>query len=197
MTADRDPNQSPNSRTGDAGATLAGDWALVGEIVGVFGIRGELKVHPQSDYAERFAPGSAVYLGTRHERRVITACRVHGAQVILAIEGCATANDAERLRGQRLTIPTSELAALPTDQFYQHDIIGLRVELLDGRALGVISDIIPSSASDLYVVRDPATGQERLLPAVKEFIHDVDLAARVMRVTPIPGLFDEDAEEAR
>lgn len=191
MTADHDPNPNLNNP-----ASLE-DWAVVGEVVGVFGIRGELKVRTLSDFAERFAPGSAVYLGPRHERRVITTSRVHGAQVIIAIEGCASANDAERLRGQSLSVPTAELAALAADQFYQHDIIGLRVERLDGQLLGVISAIIPSGSSDLYVVRDPATGQERMLPAVKEFVHEVDLAARVMRVTPIPGLFDDNAEEAR
>ncbi len=191
MTEDRDPNPSQNS------AATTGDWAAVGEIVGVFGVHGELKIRPLTDYAERFALGGAIYLGERHERRVITSSRAQGTQFIIGIEGCVTANDAERVRGQSLFIPTAELATLNSDQFYQHDIIGLRVERMDGKELGVITDIIPSGANDLYVVRDEVSGQERLLPAVKAFIRDVDLAAGVMRVDPIPGLFDEESEEAR
>lgn len=191
MTEDRDQNASRNNTPSTE------DWADVGEIVGVFGIRGELKVRPRTDFAERFAPGSAIYLGERHERRVITSSRAHGAQFVIGLEGCSTANDAERLRGQPLTIPSAELTALTAGQFYQHDIIGLRVERMDGKALGVITDIIPGGANDLYAVRDPVSGQERLLPAVKEFIREVDLAKRVMRVEPIPGLFDEESEEAR
>jgi 16S rRNA processing protein RimM len=116
---------------------------------------------------------------------------------VIALEGCATATDGERLRGQPLAVPSAELAALPAGQFYQHDIIGLRVERMDGKTLGVVTGIIPSGSSDLYVVRDEAGGQERLLPAVKAFIREVDVAAGVMRIEPIPGLFDEDAEEAR
>jgi len=173
------------------------DWAAVGEIVGVFGVRGEVKVRPLTDFADRFASGATIYLGARHERRVITSSRAQGAQFIIGLEGCVTVNDAERLRGQPLAIPASELAALSAGQFYQHDIIGLRVERMDGKPLGVITGIIPSGANDLYVVRDEASGQERLLPAVKAFIQDVDLAAGVMRVEPIPGLFDEESEEAR
>src|SRR5512146_297228 len=164
MTADRDPNAKRNS------AVSTDEWAAVGEIVGVFGVHGELKIHPLTDFAERFALGAAIYLGARHERHVITTSRAQGTQFIIGLEGCATANDAERLRGQLLTIPATELAALASGQFYRHDIIGLRVERMDGKTLGVIADIIPSGASDLYVVRDEASGQERLLPAVKAFI---------------------------
>jgi 16S rRNA processing protein RimM len=191
MTADHDPNASQNS------APSTEDWATVGEIVGAFGVRGEVKIHPLTDFAGRFARGASIYLGDRHERRVITTSRAQGTQYIIGLEGCATANDAERLRGQRLFIPITELAALDAGQFYQHDIIGLRVERVDGKPLGVITDIIPGGANDLYVVRDEARGQERLLPAVKAFIRDVDVAAGVVRVEPIPGLFDEEADEAR
>ncbi len=191
MTADHDPNASQNN------PTATEDWADVGEIVGVFGVHGELKVRPRTDFAGRFARGAVIYLGERHERRVITSSRAQGAQYIIGLEGCATANDAERLRGQTLAIPSAELTTLPADQFYLHDIIGLRVERMDGKALGVITAIIPGGAYDLYVVRNPDTGQERLLPAVKAFIRGVDLAGGVMRVEPIPGLFDEEAEEAR
>lgn len=191
MTADHDLSASQNS------AASAEDWAIVGEIVGVFGVHGAVKVRPLTDFAGRFTPGATVYLGARRERRAITSARAQGAQYIIGLEGCATANDAERLRGQPLFIPTAELAALEAGQFYQHDIIGLRVERVDGKPLGVITSIIPSGANDLYVVRDEAHGQERLLPAVKAFIRDVDLAAGVMRVEPIPGLFDEESEEAR
>ena len=194
MTADRDPNDSQNSDT------PMEDWATVGEIVGAFGVHGEVKVRPLTDFAGRFARGATIYLGDRHERRVITASRAQGAQgaqYIIGLEGCATANDAERLRGQRLSIPTSELAELDAGQFYQHDIIGLRVERVNGKPLGIITGIIPGGANDLYVVRDEASGQERLLPAVKAFIRDVDLAAGVMRVETSPVLFDEEADEAR
>ena len=191
MTADRDQNPSPNSAP-----AASSDWAAVGEIVGAFGVHGELKVRPLSDFAARFTTGATLYLGERHERRVITSARAQGAQYIIGLEGCESANDAGRLRGQPLAIPTAELSTLAASQFYQHDIIGLRVERMNGEPLGVITEIITSGAGDLYVVRDQATGQERMLPAVREFIREVDVVAGVMRVTPIPGLFDDEASVA-
>ena len=173
------------------------DWALVGEIVGVFGVHGELKVRPLSDIPERFAIGGVLYLGDRHEPHTITKARLRPGSHIIALSGVESANDAERLRGQLLAIPSSALASLAPDQFYQHDILGLRVEHVNGSPLGVIVDIINTGASDLYVVRNEATGAERMLPAVKAFIKEVDVAAGVVRVEPIPGLFDDEAVEDR
>ncbi|HEX8997320.1 MAG TPA: ribosome maturation factor RimM [Ktedonobacterales bacterium] len=177
-------------------ATTPDDWAQVGEIVGVFGVHGELKVRPLSDFPERFSVGGALYLGDKHEPHTITSARLRPGSHILALSGIESATDAERLRGQRLYVPASELAPLASDQFYQHDMLGLKVEHINGAALGVIVDILNTGASDIYVVRDETTGAEHMLPAVKEFIKQVDLAAGVVRVEPIPGLFDEGAEQA-
>ncbi|HEY7974654.1 MAG TPA: ribosome maturation factor RimM [Ktedonobacterales bacterium] len=172
------------------------EWALVGEIVGVFGVRGELKVRPLSDFPERFAVGATLYLGDRHAPHTITRSRLRPGSHIIALSGIESANDAERLRGQTLSVPADALAPLAPDQFYQHDVVGLRVERVDGSPLGVIVDILNAGPNDLYVVRDEQRRTERLLPAVKAFIKQVDLDAGVMRVEPIPGLFDDEAEVA-
>jgi len=174
----------------------AGDWVEVGEIVGVFGVRGEVKVRPLSDFAERFAVGATLYLGDEHIPHTITKARLRPGSHVLGLSGIESANDAERLRGQALAVPAGALAALAPDQFFQHDVIGLRVEHVNGAPLGVITDILSMGPHDTYVVRD-AQGVERMLPAVKAFIKQIDLAAGVMRVEPIPGLFDENADEAR
>ncbi len=182
---------------GDAQSRDAGDeWALVGEIIGVFGVRGELKERPLSDFAERFAVGATLYLGDAHTPHTITSARLRPGIHILALSGITSANDAERLRGKALAVPAADLSPLAPDQFYQHDVVGLRVERINGERLGVVVDILEAGSTDLYVVRAD-DGAEHLLPAVKEFIKQVDLTAGVMRVEPIPGLFDNAADEAQ
>lgn len=174
----------------------AGDWVEVGEIVGIFGVRGEVKVRPLSDFAERFAVGATLFLGDEHSPHTITKARLRPGSHVLGLSGIESANDAERLRGQALAVPADALATLAPDQFFQHDVVGLRVEHVNGALLGVITDILSMGPHDTYVVRD-TQGVERMLPAVKAFIKQVDLAAGVIRVEPIPGLFDENADEAR
>ncbi len=178
-------------RTGDD------TWALVGEIVGVFGVRGAVKIRPLSDFPARFAVGVTLYLGDQRTPHTIVEARLRPGSHVLTLSGIESATEAERLRGQFLSIPTAALLPLAPDQFYQHDVLGLRVEHINGAQLGVIVDILSAGPTDIYVVRDERSGEEHMLPAVKAFIKQVDLAAGVVRVEPIPGLFDENTEEAQ
>jgi 16S rRNA processing protein RimM len=174
------------SRASDASE----DWAAIGTIAGAFGLHGDLKVQPLTDFPERFEHTSTVYVGTARAARRVTSARLHGRLVILHLEGIETATDAAKLRGQQLAIPAGELVALPRDSYYLHDLIGLRVLHVDGTPLGAVADVITGGGNDLFVVRTPQGG-EVLLPAVKEFVRSVDLADGVIRIAPIPGLFDD------
>jgi 16S rRNA processing protein RimM len=165
-------------------------------IAGVFGLRGELKVRPLTDFPERFARTPTIYLGDDHTPHQVESARTQKELVILRLAGISSIEHAEPLRGQRLWIPEAELNPLAADQFYQHDLIGLRVEDLAGDTLGTISDVLSGSGNDLFAVRTPQ-GREVLVPIVKAFVKAVDLAAGVIRIEPIPGLFDETAEEGR
>lgn len=173
------------------------DWVAVGEVVAPFGMRGELKVRPLTDFPERFARTATIYSGAEHTPHAVEAARIHGDQVILRLAGVTTIADAEALRGTTLWIPASELLPLPPDTYYLHDLVGLRVRHVDGRALGVVGDVLTGAGNDLLVVRDTPSGAETLLPAVKEFIKRVDVAGGELLVEPIPGLFDDRSEEAR
>lgn len=173
--------------------TPGDDWAAIGVIANIFGIHGDLKVHPLTDFPDRFARTEAVYLGGSMRRYPVTSARLHKTMVVLHLAGVETANDAEALRGKTLYIPASELLPLPADQYYHHDLVGLRVVHVNGRELGIVSNMLSAGANDLFVVRDAQTGAETLLPAVKDFIRSVDIPGGVITVDPIPGLFDDAA----
>lgn len=182
---------------GAAGADGGNDWVAVGEVTAPFGIHGELKVRPLTDFPERFARTETLYLGKDHSPHAVEAARIHGAQVVLRVAGIASVAEAEALRGETLWVPAAELVALPQDSYYLHDLIGLRVRHVDGRVLGVVGDVLTGTGNDLLVVRDTQTGAETLLPAVKEFVKRVDIEGGELLVEPIPGLFDDRFEEAR
>lgn len=184
-------------RTASPTTSLAESWVAIGEIVGPFGVRGELKVSLSTDFPERFLRTPIVYIGDSHTPYAVLGARLHKGQALLRLEGIDAVEGVERLRGKRLAIPEAEITPLPPDQFYQHDLIGLRVERMDGRSLGIVAEIVTGGGGDLFLVRDERSGTETLLPAVKEFVKGIDLGARVMRVEPIPGLFDDQADEAR
>jgi 16S rRNA processing protein RimM len=169
------------------------DWVAVGSIVGTFGVHGQLKVEPLTDVPDRFEQLPAVYLGDERRKLRVEGAHPHKRQILLQLEGIADMTAAERLRGQLLWIPAAEIAPLPPDQYYIHDLLGQRVEHVNGKALGRVTDVLTGTGNDLLVVRNDETGAETLVPAAKAFIKSVDLAAGVLRLDPIPGLFDDEA----
>jgi 16S rRNA processing protein RimM len=180
-----------------ASATANEEWVTIGRIVALFGLRGEVKVIPQTDIPDRFSQLHEVYLGPEHQRRRISkASPYKGTMLRLGLAGIDSANAAEPLIGQEITIPLAQLPTLPADQYYIHDLIGLRVESSSGQTLGVIADILATGANDVYVVRETGAGREVLVPAVKEMVRRVDIAAGVVVIDPLPGLFDDRFEEA-
>src|SRR5262249_50770831 len=154
--------------------------AAIGDIVGAFGLRGELKVESLSDVPGRFARLETIYLGEKHAPYRVLRAHTHKHQVLLQLEGITDRTSAEGLRGLRLWIPVAELASLPADQFYLHDVLGLRVQHINGQRLGTVADVITTGAHDLFVVRDTHSGAEVLLPVVKAFVKSIDLAGGVV-----------------
>ena len=171
-------------------------WIAVGEIVGAFGIRGEIKVFPLTDFPERFAQTPTLYLGDGRIPYAVQRARQHQRVVLLKLEGVDEMTTAERLRGVTLWIPEAERMPLSADQFYLSDVVGLRVEHINGQPLGEVVDFITGGGNDLFVVRATSGGREVMLPAVREFIRELDIPGGVLRVDPIPGLFDDRAENA-
>src|SRR6202035_637442 len=95
-----------------------------------------------------------------------------------------------------LYIPLSQLAKLPPDSYYQHDILGLHVFTLDDKPLGTIVDIIVTGSNDVYSIKTSA-GTQQLIPAIKDVIKQIDLIRHTMHIDPIPGLLDNDTKQER
>lgn len=169
------------------------EWATIGKIVAPFGVRGEVKVLSLSDIPGRFMAFKDIYLGSQHARYTIVAARPTRNEVyILKFSGIDDIDAAETLRNHDLSIPLDQLAELPPDSYYQHDILGLRVSTLHGHEVGSIVDIIATGSNDVYVI-DAPSGKQILIPAIKEVIRQVDLVRKVMYIDPISGMIDDDA----
>ena len=176
------------------------EWATIGKVVAPFGVHGELKVLSLTDIPNRFAELEAIYLGPDYRRHRIKSVRPYkGEMVVMKLVGIEDANVAETLRNFDLSIPLAQLAMLPPDSYYQHDILGLQVATLGGRVLGPIVDIMMTGSNDVYIIK-AADGKQILIPAIKDVIKQVDLIRRMMYIEAIPGLLDiyettNDAEE--
>ena len=91
------------------------------------------------------------------------------------------------MRGALLTVPEDNLAPLPEDTYYHFQLIDLHVFSDEGEELGVIAEILDTSANDVYVIRKDA-GPDLLIPAIREVVLDVDVDGGRMTVHLTPGL---------
>jgi 16S rRNA processing protein RimM len=133
------------------------------------------------------APGIAYQVP---EQLVLESPRFHQGKVIAQFAGVPDRNTAEALRGVLLQVDSGSLA--PTedpDEFHDHQLIGLRVESVDGAVLGTIDRIDHAPASDLIVL-NKAAGGTALIPFVSQLVPTVDLAGGRV-ITDLPeGLLD-------
>ena len=102
--------------------------------------------------------------------------RLHGSNVVARLEGIEDRDKAALLQGSMISVPRSVLPKLRKREFYQVDLVGLGVANLEGVALGKISHFVETPGGDVMVVRSEA-GQEHWVPATKEHLSKVDLAA--------------------
>ena len=154
----------------------------IGRIARAHGIRGEVVIathDPESDVLDGL---ELVWIGGV-ERRMTSVRGTHRGWLV-QLEGIATRNEAETLRGQLVEIDRAALA-LGDDDILLGDLIGCRVQLADGTPWGTIHEI-ESGMQDLLVIHDGEL--ERLLPLVDEFVKDIDLDKGVVTVDPPEGL---------
>ena len=167
----------------------------IAKIVNAVGLRGEVKVYNYSDDRERFEDLDEIIVSGKQETvRKIQGVRYQGNMVILILEGVNDRNAAEALKESDVYITEDDLRELPEDTFYVRDLIGMKV-IDDGvyGEIGTLRDVIQNTSQDVYAVRTPE-GKDILIPAVKDFIKEVDMEGRIIRTTLIPGFIDEGME---
>jgi 16S rRNA processing protein RimM len=174
-------------------ANDSGDLVAVGRIVGVHGIRGELKVESLTDFPERFDAGSQLFLVTPDGKvrpTEILAGREHKGRILIALPGVTDRDAAEALRGSFLKIEEEDLTPLPPGRFYHYQLVDLSVVTDEGRDLGRVAEVIPTGGNLVLDVR--GGGGEVLLPFIDDVILDVDLEAGKITVHLLEGLLPED-----
>ncbi len=159
---------------------------VVGVVTGVHGLRGDVSVQNRSDNPDRWAPGGIVL---REDGAALTigSSRRHGRKLLVKFDGIADRSAAERLRGAILVVPESWLPELEEGEWWAHQLEGCEVRTGSGRVLGVVREVIPNPANDLWVAVDDH-GIETLVPALADLLIDVDVEARTILVRDVPGL---------
>ncbi|WAH35464.1 ribosome maturation factor RimM [Alicyclobacillus dauci] len=174
-------------------------YYTVGVMTKPHGLRGEMKVYPRTDFAEkRFAPGSKLYIRAEGASPiaevVVRSGRQQQSMWIVGFHDLNAIHDVERFKGMELCVEESQLEPLPEGTYYIHQLVGQQVYTDDGTFLGELKEVLKPGANDVYVVRGPRQKEDILIPAIPDCILSVDLVANRMTVHLLPGLLSEDDE---
>jgi len=173
---------------------MSDKWLTVGKVVNTHGIRGELKILSQTDFADvRFAAGNKLLMvneenGASLEVKVISS-RANKNVYILKLEGFTDINAVEKYKGWVLKVSSDQQLELDEGEYYYHEIIGCRVVSEEGEELGTISEILSPGANDVWVVDRPkGSGKQLLLPVIDDVLINVNKKEKVVTVHLMEGL---------
>ena len=160
------------------------DYVRIARIVGVHGIRGELKALPLERGPEFLSAFKTFYLDG--QPAAAETCRIHKGMALLKLNGVDDRNAAEALRGKELLVRRSD-AHLPEGEYFDEELIGLEVFNGEtGERVGELTKVESYPASKVYTIRGE---KELLVPAVKDaFILGVDLEKNRMDIRVWEGL---------
>jgi 16S rRNA processing protein RimM len=160
---------------------------MIGIVGAPHGIRGEMRVRIISDFPDRVATLSHIYIGPEQERRRLLGFRGGGQSTIIKVAGVTSRDDAAQYRGTSIYMDRRDAKPLEPDQNYWYELIDMQVFTPDGELLGTLKEILETGANDVYVIAQP-DGKELLLPALKEIILDVDVPNKRMTAKPLEYL---------
>ena len=168
---------------------------VVGRVGRAHGIRGEVSIDLTTDEPERrFAPGSSVVLrprsGGADQSMSIRSTRPHQGRLLVTFDAVPDRTAAEALRGAQVIADVDETER-PDDpeEFYDHQLEGLRVVTTESRLVGHVAEVLHTPAGELLSVTSE-TGAEVLVPFVSAFVTSVSLVDQTIEIDPPEGLLE-------
>jgi len=158
------------------------DRVILGQIVGLHGVRGWVKIFSHSAPKENifsYSPLLVKWGGSWQGMKLLT-WRKQGKGLVAQLEGYSDREQARALIGAEISILKSQLPKPRKGEYYWADLIGLRVLNLEGEDFGQVDHLFDTGANDVLVVKGD---RERLIPFVQgQYVHEIDLKVGTIKV---------------
>ena len=153
-----------------------------GEIVTTHGVRGEVKVLPWLDSPEALCEFDRCRIDGKE---YIMECRVQKTCNLVKLSGIDTMEAAQAMRGRVLELYREDI---DDEVIFAAELIGVQVFSGD-QLLGEVTDVLDYPGNKVYVVKGE---HEYMIPAVKQFVHSIDVDGNTMHVTIIEGMRSDE-----
>ena len=171
---------------------------VVGRLGRPHGVKGEINVEVLTDKPEkRFSPQAKLLIQDSQKFLTIKSVRASQKQLLVSFEEIRDRTQAEEYKGLYLTLELDDSEIPVTgNEFYDQQLIGLKAYDKKQIILGEVTGVIHGSAQDLLVIKTPEN-KEVLVPFVDEIVPEVNIAEKILLITPPDGLFNGEAIEAK
>ena len=149
----------------------------VGAIAGSFGVQGEVRIKSFCADPSAIADYGPLFSEDGAQSYTIKLTRTVSGGLGARINGVATKEQADALRGVSLYVDRSKLPNLPDDEFYHTDLIGLAAHDTGGALIGTVQAVHNHGAGDLLEIAGAGLKTALLLPFTREVVPTVDLTA--------------------
>lgn len=160
---------------------------LIGKIVNIHGIKGEIKVYPYTDDIENLSKLKEIYFDEKLEKKyIIKSSKIQKNMLILKLDSIDSVEEAEKLRNMNLYIPKLEVKE--EDTYYIEDLISLEViDIKNNVSIGKITYVFNNGANDVYEILTN-DGKKVYFPAIKQVVKQVDIKNNKIYVEVMKGL---------
>ena len=162
---------------------------LIGQIVNVHGLKGEVKIYPYTDDVDSLAKKlKKVYLDEAMTKSYKSTCRIQKGMLLVKLSEIDTVEKAESLRKKYVYISEDDLDELEEDSYYVKDLLGLDViDTSTNESIGKLDYVFNTGANDVYEITK-SDNTKIYLPAIKQVIKKVDIKSKKIYVEIMEGL---------
>jgi len=146
----------------------------MGRILAPYGVRGWIKVSPQTEAIDGLLGYRTWWIarGDDWQEHKLVEGRAHGAGLVAHLEGFDDRDKAAAIAGWRVAVPRVALPPAQEGEYYWCDLVGMTVVNLQDDVLGQVAEIFATGANDVLVVRGD---RERLIPFVASVVRQVEV----------------------
>lgn len=165
-------------------------YITVGKIINTHGVRGEVKILSSTDFPEeRFEKGNHLFIDYNGEYLQVTSNthRQHKGMELVTFDSYNDISDVEKFKGCKLYIKDSELQELEEDEYYFFELEDCIVYDQNNIEVGVVEEVRRIGPNELLVLKGKSN-KKVFVPFVDEFIKDVDIKNKNIRIKTIEGM---------
>jgi 16S rRNA processing protein RimM len=165
------------------------DYTAIGKIINTHGINGEVKIYPYTDDETRFSILKQAYIGDTKIKVTLSTVKYHKGFPLVKFKEYNNINDVLKFKEQIIYVDDENRVVLPKNHFFIYDLIDCQVYDMDNNYIGKIEEVMQGASNDIYVIKDD-NHKEYLIPAVKEFIKEVNIDKKTVIINPIEGMIE-------